>query len=115
MFANFVPVVDSWAWRGRSGAVYRHYVYAIGSMPAARSAVFVLAHLDDQGRYHPLYVGEFGGAERVGAPRLSRALLSGATHVHFNFQGSTDDERHAIAEDLREALTPQSVEVRSAV
>ena len=114
MYAQFAPVVDTWIWRGRSGTTYRHYVYPIDAMPAVRSAVYVLVRVDGGHGYRPIYVGEFGGDDSGRGARPSRALLGGATHVHLNVDGRTAPDRHAIAEDLRAALTPSTAEVRSA-
>ena len=115
MYANFAPVVDTWIWRGRSGTAYRHYVYPIDAMPAVRSAVYVLVRHDEGRGYRPIYAGEFGGEDGDRAARPSRALLGGATHVHLNVDGRTSEDRHAILDDLRAALTPHAVDVRSAV
>lgn len=115
MFANFAPVVDTWAWRGRSGAAYRHYVYAIGAKPAARNAVYVLCDVDETGRYRALYIGETGADEEGRSAPPSRALLAGATHIHLNFDGATAQERCAIVADLRAELTPQALDIRTAV
>ena len=114
MYAHFAPVVDTWIWRGRSGTAYRHYVYPIDAMPAVRSAVYVLVRLDPGRGYRPIYVGQFGGEDGGRAARPSRTLLGGATHVHLNVDGKSAEDRDAIMEDLRAALTPHANELRSA-
>jgi hypothetical protein len=93
-------------WRGASGRLYAHHVYALIECPPLPAAGYVLVRRDEQGRRTPLRVGLGTSA----APTLNlaeirqRGAQAGASEVHVRLDAASDAERRLVACDLRAGL-----------
>ena len=93
-------------WRGASGRLYAHHVYALIECPPLPAAGYVLVRRDEKGRRTPLRVG-LGTSP---APTLNlaeirqRGAQAGANEVHVRLDAACDAERRLVACDLRAGL-----------
>jgi hypothetical protein len=93
-------------WRGASGRLYVHHVYALIECPPLPSAGYVLVRRDEQGRRTPLRVGLAASS----APTLNlaeirqRGAQAGANEVHVRLDAAADADRRLAACDLRAGL-----------
>jgi hypothetical protein len=93
-------------WRGASGRLYAHHVYALIECPPLPAAGYVLVRRDEDGRRTPLRVG-LGTSP---APTLNlaeirqRGAQAGANEVHVRLDAASDAERRLAACDLRAGL-----------
>jgi hypothetical protein len=94
------------SWRGRSG---RRYI--VGVHPLTESevldvtdAVILAVHRDETGTGHVIDVATVGShpSENARTRWMLKAQNLGATEMHIHRLADSDDQRHAIVEDLRE-------------
>jgi hypothetical protein len=94
------------AWRGASGRLYPHHVYALIECPPLPAAGYVLVRRDEAGRRMPLRIG----VAASDAPTLNlaeirqRGAQTGANEVHVRLDDASDADRRLVACDLRAGL-----------
>lgn len=94
------------SWRGRSGRRYVVGVHALSEPGIGdwTDAVLIAIHRAGDGTAHVVDI-ETAGPRPRGAARehwMSRVRARGATELHVHRLAESDDERLAIAEDLRD-------------
>jgi hypothetical protein len=105
--AGFRQALPMTSWRGRSG---RRYVVGIHALAASEvvevtEAVLIAVSRGVDGTARVVDIATAGPFARDGqAHWMTRARDHGATEMHVHRLALTEDERRAVAEDLRERI-----------
>lgn len=93
-----VPTCD---WTGRSGAVYKYWIYALpATFDAGQPGNYIYAKQNREGRWVPVYIGQGELADRATGHHQQRCIQQkGATHFHCH-KTARESDRLSEEEDL---------------
>ena len=91
-------------WKGASGKVYTHYIYALPySFNEDQDGNYIYAKTNSNNAWVPIYIGQGDLGNRIGSQHHKADCIQskGATHVHVhlnsNEQSRLDEESDLLA------------------